>query len=77
MKKQTKNPTWSNPPEPGDLVEVGHDSKTGKPFIGVITEINHSVGSQSVTGRVLVNEKVQWVDLYKLKPVKQEAKAWK
>lgn len=71
MKKSTKHQSWSDPPGLGDLVEVGHDQKTGKPFIGVITEINHRVGDDSITGRVLVNETVTWVDLYKLKLVKR------
>ncbi len=71
MKNKKQNPC-NDPPEIGDLVEIGHDYVTGKPFIGVVTEINHKVGEGSITGSVLVNETVRWVDLYKLKLVKRK-----
>ena len=72
---KTKNQSIVNRlPEPGDLVEIGIDHDTGKPYIGVVTEIREkSPGDGQIYGSVLVNEKVKWVDIYKLKTVKRKS----
>jgi hypothetical protein len=64
---------WNKAPAPGDLVEVGWDSMSDQPFIGVVTEIRDAVfeerDRQQAFGCVLVNGKPKWCDIYDLKPV--------
>ena len=74
MKYKYQN-LWINPPIPGDLVEIGYDTRAEKPFIGVVTEVRNSVfpdrESRQMFGCVLVNGNAKWCDLYDLKPVKK------
>lgn len=72
MNRKEYQKLWIEPPEPGDLVEIGYDSISGKPFIGVVTEIRQKTNFDTVSqlGCVLANGKSQWCDLYKLRPVK-------
>ena len=63
---------WSKPPSPGDLVEVGYDAGSAKPFIGVITELSETGEKVKSYGCVLVNGKPKWCNIYDLKPVKKK-----
>ena len=66
---------WNRLPAPGDLVEVGWDSSSDSPFIGVVTEVRSTprdvIEQKQMMGCVLVNGKPKWCDLYDLKPVKK------
>ena len=68
---------WNNPPSPGDLVEVGYDCHSEKPFIGVVTELAKTQATNAKSkayGCVLVNGQPKWCDIYDLKPVKGKRK---
>ena len=55
----------------GDLVEIGWNGKENKPFVGVIVGVEPKSGVR--TGYVMVNGKTQYVDLEKLRVVKDAA----
>ena len=53
--------------EIGDLVEIGWNGKEKRPFIGVVISLAPSALSKA--GYVMVNGKMQYADLEKLRKV--------
>ncbi len=54
-------------PTPGDLIEIGWDNSSQKPYIGVITELSED----SVC--VLVNGNKKWCNLKEMKRVSKKS----
>ena len=58
----------------GDLVEIGWNGKTQKPFIGVVTTCSESAFENAYVGYILVNGKMQWANISKLTKVEIKEK---
>ncbi len=59
----------------GDLVEIGWDGKQKRPMVGVVVDVDTKTSSTYACGHVMVNGKMHYVDLHKLRLV--ENGSWK
>ena len=58
--------------KPGDLVEIGWKGKEKRPFIGIVTRVFKQLYTEDVCGWVMVNNKLRFAHLNKLKKVFHE-----